>query len=192
MAINFSEYDEESFQDKRRLLLQCTEGTPSIVYDVDSYMSYNYRSDTVRVTYRIDGSDAVNASWSKLTSNQGTGIFGASSIDRMLDLMNSKKLFIRTFDNNDKSYDASFDMRGSSKAVKAVAAACGFSTLRLSKDDLKAIQSLLNNAGFDAGTPDGAWGSDSKRAMRAFQESKGLEITGAPDEASLRALGIEF
>ncbi len=83
-------------------------------------------------------------------------------------------------------------MRGSKEAVEAVAAACGFSTLKLSKDDLKAIQSLLNNAGFDAGTPDGAWGNGSKRAMRAFQETQGLKMTGAPDEASLRALGIEF
>ena len=64
--------------------------------------------------------------------------------------------------------------------------------MNLSKDDLKAIQALLNNAGFDAGTPDGAWGSGSKRAMRAFQETKGLRVTGAPDEASLRALGISF
>lgn len=192
LAINFSDYDPEAFQDKRRLLLQCNEGTPSIVYDVDSFMSYNYRSDVVRVTYRIDGADAVNASWSKLTSNQGTGIFGASSIDLMLKLMKSEKLFLRTYDNNGKTYDGSFDMRGSVKAVEAVAAACGFSTLDLSKDDLKAIQSLLNNAGFDAGTPDGAWGNGSKRAMRAFQESKGLRVTGAPDAASLRALGIEF
>lgn len=192
LAINFSDYNPEAFQGKRRLLLQCTEGTPSIVYDVDNYMSYNYRSDSVRVTYRIDGADAVNASWSKLTSNQGTGVFGTSSIDLMLNLMKSQKLFVRTFDNNGKTYDASFDMRGSRKAVEAVAAACGFSTLKLSKDDLKAIQSLLNNAGFNAGTPDGTWGSGSKRAMRAFQESKGLDVTGAADEASLRALGIEF
>jgi hypothetical protein len=155
-------------------------------------MSYDYQSASVRVTYRIDGANAVNSSWSKLTSNQGTGLFGVSSINLMLDLMKSQKLFVRTFDNNGKTYDASFDMRGSEKAVKAVAAACGFSTLKLSKDDLKAIQSLLNNSGFDAGTPDGAWGSGSKRAMRAFQESKGLDVTGAPDEASLRALGIEF
>ncbi len=155
-------------------------------------MSYNYRSDSVRVTYRIDGADAVNASWRKLTSNQGTGTFGTSSIDLMLDLMKSQKLFIRTFDNNGKTYDASFDMRGSKHAVQSVAAACGFSTLKLSRDDLKAIQLLLNNAGFNAGTPDGAWGSGSKRAMRAFQESKGLKITGAPDEASIRALGVEF
>jgi hypothetical protein len=192
LAINFSEYDQGSFEDKRRLLLQCSEGTPSIVYDVDSYMPYDYQSDSVRVTYRIDGSDAINASWSKLTSNKGTGIFGTSSIDRMLDLMNSQKLFIRAFDNNGKTYDASFDMRGSSKAVKTVAAACGFSTLKLSKDDLKAIQALLKNAGFDAGSPDGEWGNGSKQAMRTFQESKGLEISGVPDEVSLRALGIEF
>ncbi len=50
LAINFSEYNPDAFQDNRRLLIQCSEGTPSIVYDVDSFMSYNYRSDAVRVT----------------------------------------------------------------------------------------------------------------------------------------------
>lgn len=192
LAINFSDYDPEAFQNKRRLLLQCNEGTPSIVYDVDSFMLYNYRSDTVRVTYRIDEADAVNASWSKLTSNKGTGVFGNAGSALMVDLVKSRKLFLRTYDNDGKTFDASFDMRGTAKAVEAVAAACGFSTLKLSKDDLKAIQALLNNAGFNAGTPDGSWGSGSKRAMRAFQESKGLRATGAPDEASLRALGISF
>jgi len=192
LAINFSAYNPDAFQDKRRLLIQCTEGSPSIVYDVDSYMAYNYRRDTVRVNYRIDDTDAVETEWSKLTTNKGTGVFGASSIDLMLDLMKSKKMFVRTFDNTGKTYDASFDMRGSKTAIEAVAAACGFSTLRLSKDDLKAIQALLNNAGFNAGTPDGAWGAGSKRAMRKFQESKSIGITGAPDEASLKALGIEF
>ena len=192
LAINFSAYNPDAFQDKRRLLLQCTEGSPSIVYDVDSYMAYNYQRDTVRVSYRIDDADAIEATWSKLTTNQGTGVFGASSINLMLDMMRSEKLFVRTFDNNGKTYDASFDMSGSKKAIEAVATACGFSTLKLSKDDLKAIQSLLNNAGFDAGTPDGSWGNGSKQAMRAFQESESINVTGAPDEASLRALGIEF
>lgn len=192
LAINFSDYNPEAFQDKRRLLLQCNEGTLSIVYDVDSFMAYNYRSDTVRVTYRIDAADAVNVSWSKVTSNQGTGVFGNAGSALMLDLMKNRKLFLRTYDNNGKTFDASFDMKGTAKAVEAVAAACGFSTLDLSKDDLKSIQALLNNAGFNAGTPDGAWGSGSKLAMRAFEETKGLRVTGALDEASLRALGISF
>jgi len=49
---------------------------------------------------------------------------------------------------------------------------------------------LLNNAGFKAGTPDGIWGQESQRAMRAFQEANGLDPTGAVDEATLRALGL--
>lgn len=192
LAINFSEYDPNAYQDNRRLLLQCTEGEPSIVYDVESYMSYNYRSDSVRVTYRIDEDDAVETSWGKLTSNEGTGVFGASSTEIMIDLIESQKFFIRTFDNNGKTYDASFDMQGTKNAIEAVAAACGFSTLALSRDDLRAIQSILNNAGFDTGTPDGVWGEGSKQAMRAFQQAEGLSVTGAPDKATLSVLGIEF
>lgn len=119
LAINFSEYDPNAYQDNRRLLLQCTEGEPSIVYDVDSYMSYNYRSDSVRVTYRIDEDDAVETSWGKLTSNEGTGVFGASSTEIMIDLIESQKFFIRTFDNNGKTYDASFDMQGTKKCHRS-------------------------------------------------------------------------
>ena len=45
--------------------------------------------------------------------------------------------------------------------------------------------------GFDAGTPDGVWGNGSRNAMRAFQERNGLAPTGAPDRATLEALGIQ-
>ena len=50
---------------------------------------------------------------------------------------------------------------------------------------------MLNAGGFDAGTPDGAWGNGSRNAMRAFQEQNGLPVTGAPDRATLDALGAQ-
>lgn len=53
------------------------------------------------------------------------------------------------------------------------------------------IQTLLNAGGFDAGTPDGVWGPGSRAAMTAFQAANGLEQTGAPDEATLSAMGID-
>ena len=68
--------------------------------------------------------------------------------------------------------------------------ACGWTTLSLTKDDYRAIQTLLNAGGFDTGTPDGQWGAGSKEAMKAFQTSVGIPATGAPDRATLQKLGF--
>ena len=76
-------------------------------------------------------------------------------------------------------YDAAFDLAGIEEAIEAVAGACGWSTLDLSPDDYRAIQTCLNAGGFN-GAPDGVWGNGSRNAMRAFQEQNGLLITGAP------------
>jgi len=67
--------------------------------------------------------------------------------------------------------------------------ACGFPLLALTAEDYRAIQSLLNAGGFDTGTPDGVWGPASQRALRRFQAEFGLPETGAPDRATLEALG---
>jgi hypothetical protein len=97
----------------------------------------------------------------------------------------------RMTDGNGRRYDAEFDLAGIQDAIEAVAGACGWSTLDLSRDDYRAIQTMLNAGGFDAGTPDGVWGNGSRNAMRAFQERNGLAPTGAPDRATLEALGIQ-
>ena len=52
---------------------------------------------------------------------------------------------------------------------------------RLSRADVKEIQRLLQGAGHDAGQIDGRFGSQTRRAMRAFQQSRGLLADGYPD-----------
>ncbi len=49
------------------------------------------------------------------------------------------------------------------------------------KDEVKTIQSQLNKVGFNCGTPDGYFGSGTKRAVRNFQTSKGLTSNGIVD-----------
>ena len=93
-------------------------------------------------------------------------------------------------DGNGQRHDAEFDLAGVKDAIDAVAGACGWSTLELSRDDYRAIQTILNAGGFNAGTPDGVWGTGSRDALRAFQEQNGLPATGAPDRATLEALGV--
>lgn len=77
-------------------------------------------------------------------------------------------------------------------SAEVVAAACDVSLLDLERNDYRAIQTLLNNAGFDAGTPDGVWGTGSQDAVEAFQKANNLPVTGAPDRATLEAMGISF
>lgn len=93
-------------------------------------------------------------------------------------------------DNNGRRVYATLDLAGSEAVYQAVAAACGFTTLSLSTDDYRAIQTMLNAGGFDAGTPDGAWGPGSQAAMRRFQAANDLPESGVSDRQTLEALGV--
>ncbi len=57
-----------------------------------------------------------------------------------------------------------------------------------SLQDRKDLQAGLNRAGFDAGTPDGVFGSKTEAAIRAYQAARALPVTGKPSRALLDAL----
>jgi membrane-bound lytic murein transglycosylase B len=48
----------------------------------------------------------------------------------------------------------------------------------LTQSQRRTLQERLNAAGFDAGTPDGVFGTRTEAAIRAFQEARGLPVTG--------------
>jgi lytic murein transglycosylase len=50
----------------------------------------------------------------------------------------------------------------------------------LSRLQLKALQTALNQRGFDSGTPDGVMGSTTRGALRGYQRSVGLPPDGYP------------
>lgn len=56
------------------------------------------------------------------------------------------------------------------------------------KRAVRNIQAILNNNGFDAGTPDGEIGKKTITAIKAFQKSVGLEPTGKIDDKLVREL----
>lgn len=56
------------------------------------------------------------------------------------------------------------------------------------KRAVRNIQAILNNNGFDAGTPDGIMGAKTVAAIKSFQTSIGQEATGQIDEALVREL----
>jgi lipoprotein-anchoring transpeptidase ErfK/SrfK len=55
--------------------------------------------------------------------------------------------------------------------------------------DALAFQVLLDRQGFSSGEIDGRIGANTSRALAAFQEARGLPPSGAPDCATLEALG---
>lgn len=60
----------------------------------------------------------------------------------------------------------------------------------LKGDDVKTAQEALKNLGHDIGKTgaDGIFGSKTEEAVKAFQELKGLEVTGIIDDKTLEAL----
>ncbi len=54
--------------------------------------------------------------------------------------------------------------------------------------EVDGVQARLHNLGFDPGDADGYLGPATVAALRDFQELRGLEVTGMPDDATRHAL----
>ncbi|MFG6666452.1 peptidoglycan-binding protein [Halomonas sp. HNIBRBA4712] len=191
IAINYSAYESGNFSGLTALVAQCRERETSFVFLQDDFLRGDFRRNTLDVTYRIDTLPAESTRWGQLTSNKGAGLFGNEAESLLRQIYNAKKFFTRITDSNGQRHDAEFDLAGVQDPIDTVAAACGWTTLDLTQDDYRAIQTMLNAGGFDAGTPDGVWGSGSRSAMRSFQEQQGLTPTGAADRQTLQVLGVE-
>jgi phage tail tape-measure protein len=55
---------------------------------------------------------------------------------------------------------------------------------------VRSVQQSLNQRGYDAGTVDGRWGTNTENALRQFQQANGLAPTGSLDQQTLSALGV--
>jgi len=58
----------------------------------------------------------------------------------------------------------------------------------MSNAERRALQERLNARGFGAGNPDGVIGEKGRAAIRAYEQAKGLRVTGVPSKALLSAL----
>lgn len=56
---------------------------------------------------------------------------------------------------------------------------------------IRKAQETLNARGFKAGAPNGILGESTQSALRAFQKSEGLTVTGRLNPRTLAALGID-
>ena len=192
VAYNLSATGTTLFGPERLLVARCFEHQMAIVYVTDEYIAGDFRSDTLPVIVRIDSHPATNERWSKLTSDKGAGVFGRGALHWLRQLAAaSEKMFVRITGHRGNQIDATFQLTGAAQALEAVANTCGETTAELDPTAYKTVQQLLNAGDHYHGPIDGNWGSRSKAAMKAFQEASGLNMNGAPDEASLAALGLE-
>lgn len=189
-AVNFSLYEPGIFSDQKLLVARCVEGETAIIFLQDDYLRNDYRRNSFEMTLRIDDAPPLQSRWSALTNNMGAGLFKADAEEFLRSIYDANKLFIRVMDADGQSHDGLFELTGAPDVFDDVSAACGWTTLSLSVDDYRAIQSLLNAGGFETGTPDGQWGPASQAAMRAYQAEVGLPVTGSPDRATLEFMGL--
>ena len=67
----------------------------------------------------------------------------------------------------------------------------GASSERVDRGTIRKVQETLNARGFKAGVANGILGESTQSALRAFQKSEGLAVTGRLNARTLSALGIE-
>lgn len=59
-------------------------------------------------------------------------------------------------------------------------------------DEIKQIQKALGQRGFDAGRADGKFGSKTKSAIKSFQSSQGLLVSGDINKVTAERLGVSL
>jgi peptidoglycan hydrolase-like protein with peptidoglycan-binding domain len=63
-----------------------------------------------------------------------------------------------------------------------------------SNDDptvIRKVQEKLNSMGYNAGAVDGAYGPKTQAALKKFQQSQGIQVSGELNQETLAALGVE-
>ena len=62
--------------------------------------------------------------------------------------------------------------------------------MNLSQDQIREIQVVLNERGFNVGRPDGHLGKRTIEGLTAFQRQQGFQATGHIDSQTVSALGL--
>jgi hypothetical protein len=62
--------------------------------------------------------------------------------------------------------------------------------MHLSQDEIRQVQIMLNQKGFNVGEPDGVLGPRTREALTAFQRKQGFQASGQIDQQTMAALGV--
>jgi hypothetical protein len=189
LAVNVTAWRTGDLRSNPLLSMGCIENQARFFFSADDDL-VTEKFDRIRVDYQIDQNQAVSTWWFVTTTSRAAGIFGDEAPQFMRKLMDAESISVRITERNGERHVARFLLAGTTELVDKIAALCGFSGLELGRNDLQQIQTLLNAAGYNAGTPDGVWGAGSRRAIQAFQEASGLTPTGIVDHATIKALGL--
>jgi peptidoglycan hydrolase-like protein with peptidoglycan-binding domain len=68
--------------------------------------------------------------------------------------------------------------------------AASVAEVNLTEEQIRHVQIVLNEKGFNIGRPDGRLGPRTIRALTAFQRRQGLEVSGRLDSRTVAALGV--
>jgi len=60
--------------------------------------------------------------------------------------------------------------------------------MQLNRKQIREMQNLLNQNGYNTGQADGIIGNQTRNALRQYQQSQGLTATGQPNRETLRSL----
>lgn len=80
----------------------------------------------------------------------------------------------------------------SAMGVQFDQASLHYDVQNLKPEHIRAVQRNLNQKGFDAGEVDGIWDDETRSALRNFQKSQNMKQTGALDQKTATALGVQF
>jgi lysozyme len=87
------------------------------------------------------------------------------------------------------SYDGPLDITGSVASHSVGARTLSLTNPLMQGEDVRRLQEALKNAGFDI-KPDGLFGNDTEKAVRHFQQQKGLTVDGQVGPKTLKSLGL--
>ena len=195
VAQNLSAYASDAGGGDTGLLLQVSCGASSVEVSVTSPGRF-LRGNTNRsgqqvfdVAYRSSRGVLSRGEWLSLAGG-GAGVEGEAALDLIDEMYGARTLFVEVIDASNRRHQAEFELDGFDQVADAGEEACAEPELALNRSDYRLIQTLLNIAGFDAGSADGIWGPRSANAMRGYQQSNGVEVTGSPNRETLALLGL--
>jgi len=76
----------------------------------------------------------------------------------------------------------------SGTSMKGEESRMGQQARQLDNNQVRELQKILTEKGYNAGPVDGIIGPSTKQALRGFQEAQGLAVTGLADQSTLQAL----
>ncbi|MGE5219836.1 MAG: peptidoglycan-binding domain-containing protein [Chloroflexota bacterium] len=86
------------------------------------------------------------------------------------------------------SWAADKSQKAAPKQEKAVKSAMSHEN----REEVKKVQEALKSKGEDPGNVDGVMGKKTEAALRKFQKTNALKVTGAMDDETAQKLGVEW